>query len=122
MTCLAHHVAIKQIVSIGGVVSSNSGAIAGTCNENDTYRSEFRSRRAGFRASVLIQNNGLWTTHAGGFNLAWTSMSYQDNNSNSLMVLCADDGTWWYCGYLNEVSISLGAPSTFNAWRDNYGF
>jgi hypothetical protein len=26
------------------------------------------------------------------------------------MVICADDGTWWICGYGSNTSASVGGP------------
>jgi hypothetical protein len=115
----ANEVVSKLIVA--NVTYVTETPTAGTCNGSDYYSSDFRSLVAGWRASIRIQNNGLWTTHYGAYNTIPVHMSYEDDNSNSLIVLCADDGRGtWMCGYHDEVTIS-NAP-TANFWRNNYGF
>lgn len=85
--------------------------VTNTCQNNSYYSSDFRSNVAGWRASVWIQNDGAWTGHYGGRNLASVHMEYYDANSHSLMVLCADDGTWWICGYGTNTTASTGGPN-----------
>lgn len=72
----------------------------GTCNNNNTYQGVFRAHISGWRASVWIQNNGVWSGWVGGYDTGWYAYSYHDDNSHSLIHLCMNSGsgTWW-CGW-----------------------
>lgn len=58
--------------------------VTNTCQNNRYYSSDFESNVIGWRASVWIQNDGAWTGHFGGRNLASVRMEYYDANSYSL--------------------------------------
>lgn len=118
--CAGETVEVTSLLRIAGTTYVTEVPVSGTCQGNNTYQSEFRSNVPGWRASVLIQNNGIWARSSGGYNTAWAALSYADNNSNSLIVLCADDGTTYYCGYLDTATIS--DTWTYNYSRLNHGF
>lgn len=92
----------------------------GTCNGNNAYTADFRSLYAGWRASVWIQNNGAWTPFFGGFNTAWNPYSYNDNNSNSAIHLCLDNGSTVYCGW--GANWIMGNHYSHAYYGTNYGF
>lgn len=102
---------------VGSVTENPSN---GTCNGNDFYASDFNSSVNGWRASIHIQNNGLWSGWYGGYNTASYHMEYRDTNSNSLIHMCLDDGVTFYCGQGNTFTASGGVTHTFYA--TNTGF
>jgi hypothetical protein len=38
-------------------------------------------------------------SHYGGYDTTPYYLTYTDNNSNSLITLCLDNGVTWYCGW-----------------------
>lgn len=73
---------------------------SGTCDGLGDYYATMRSSFSGWRASVWIQNGGVWTPHYGGFGTGTYNYSYSDANSYSYMHLCLDNGAGtWYCGW-----------------------
>jgi hypothetical protein len=89
----AGHEVVSNLV-LNGELLINERPNSGTCNGNNLYGATFRNETGdpSWRATVWIQNNGVWTPHSGGFDTAAHSYSYSDNNSSSLMSLCLDDG------------------------------
>jgi len=96
----------------------------GSCNGNNTYSAHFAAKVSGLRASVWIQNNGVWTPHYGsGYNMSGNNYSYTDNNSNSLMTLCVDDGIDAICGWGTDWVFGAGYfPVDVAPYGVNYGF
>jgi hypothetical protein len=91
---------IRSTLIVGGQEWVAERPDSGTCNGNNTYNGHFAAKIAGVRASVWIQNGGVWTAHLGsGYNMLNNNYSYSDNNSNSLMALCVDDGVTTVCGW-----------------------
>jgi hypothetical protein len=121
--CAGDGVEVTSLLRVNLNTYVTERPIVGTCNSNNTYRAEIQSNRAGWRPSAWYQNNGAWTGHYGVTGGAWTELQYADNNSNSLIVLCADkDGVYW-CGYLDQVAQSIGGPSFVAGFnRSNEGF
>jgi hypothetical protein len=101
-----------------GSVSENP--VTGTCNGNNFYASDYGSTVNGWRASIHIQNNGLWSSWYGGYDTNSYHMEYRDNNSNSLIHMCLDDAVTFYCGQGNTYVISGGVTHTLAA--TNTGF
>jgi hypothetical protein len=84
--------ALLQLFS-GSQLLINERADAGTCNDNNLYGGSFRNETGNpqWRAVVWIQNNGVWTPHAGGYDTAAHTYSFTDNNSHSDVQLCLDN-------------------------------
>jgi hypothetical protein len=119
--CAGENNVVESKLIVAGVTYVTETPTSSTCNGTVFYSSQFQSHVAGWRASIRIQNNGRWTGHYGGYNMTPIRLEYEDDNSNSLMVLCADDGTTWMCGYHTDVFVTVNGPSEL-AWRTNYGF
>ncbi|MEV0130584.1 hypothetical protein AB0H83_19240 [Dactylosporangium sp. NPDC050688] len=83
--CVSGNEATHSLI-VEGTVYVVEDPVNGTCNGNDYYQSNFRSLFPGWRASVHIQNNGLWTGHYGGYDTNTYFLSYEDNNSNSRVI------------------------------------
>jgi hypothetical protein len=98
---------------VGGTTYVTENPVNGTCNSNDYYQTYFNSNFAGWRATVRIQNNGLWEDHYGGYDTNLYYLSYEDNNSNSLMTLCLDNGITWYCGFGTSYTITNSIAHTY---------
>jgi hypothetical protein len=111
---------ITSRLIVAGVTYVTEVPVAGTCNGNNLYRADFRANVAGWRATAYSQNNGNWSSSSGAYDTNWVSMTLTDNNSNALIMLCADDGTTWYCGYNTTAVVSTGPSFTFTA--TNTGF
>jgi hypothetical protein len=77
----------------GSQLLINERANPGTCNNNDLYGGSFRNETGNsqWRAVVWVQNGGVWTAHAGGYDTAAHSYSFTDNNSHSDIQLCLDN-------------------------------
>ncbi len=97
--CNGNRNPVTSHLVVSGTVYVTEVPAAGSCNANNTYQGYFRSSFNGWRASAWIQNNGSWTGWYGGFNTNWYYYSYQDNNSNSYIHLCLDNGSYYYCGW-----------------------
>ncbi len=107
---------------VDSLTYASENPVDGTCNENNLYRSTFRSHRSGWRASVWIQNNGEWAAHYGGYNTTPVDLSYEDTNSYSLFVLCVNDlNDNWKCGVGTSSSNSVGGPD-LDEFDQNEGF
>lgn len=106
-TCVAGTEYTHSLV-VGGTIYVTSNPVNGTCNGNDYYQAYFNSAFAGWRASEHVQNNGLWESHYGGYDTNAYLMAYRDNNSNSLITLCLDNGNTWYCGFGTSYTITNG--------------
>ena len=91
-----------------GTVYVTENPVNGTCNGNNFFQSYFSSAFAGWRASVHIQNNGRWTSHYGGYDTNSYYMTYEDDNTYSLIMLCLDNGTSFWCGWGSIVDGSVG--------------
>jgi hypothetical protein len=111
---------IRSTLVVGGVEVVAEKPLSGTCNGNNTYQGEFAAKISGWRASVWIQNNGVWTPYRGGFDVSGHPYKYADNNSNSYMSLCIDDGAFAYCGWGTSWVYSAYYDHTF--YGVNYGF
>jgi hypothetical protein len=83
-------------ITSDGTVTENP--VNGTCNGNDFYASDYSSDTNGWRASIHIQNNGLWSSWYGGYDTNTYHLEYRDNNSNSLIHMCLDNGFTFHCG------------------------
>lgn len=105
---------------VNGTVYVTENPVNGTCNGNGYYQSYFQSQFAGWRASQHEQNNGNWTGHYGGYNTTPTYMDFRDNNSHSLITLCLDNGTTWYCGWGSSYRVTSGFDHTYSGL--NAGF
>lgn len=105
---------------VEGTVYVVEDPVNGTCNGNDYYQSTFRSLFPGWRASVFIQNNSRWTGHYGGYDTNTYFMSYEDNNSNSRIMLCLDNMSIWYCGWGSNYDYTVGVNYTYSGL--NTGF
>jgi hypothetical protein len=101
-----------------GSVTENP--VNGTCNGNDFYQSDFSSSANGWRASIHIQNNGLWSGWYGGYDTNTYHMEYRDDNSNSLIHMCLDNGFTFYCGQGNTYDTDVVVTHTYYAF--NTGF
>jgi hypothetical protein len=90
---------VISLFSNTGQLLVNERPNAGTCNNNDLYGGTFRNETGSsqWEAVVWIQNGGIWTPHSGGFNTAVHSYSFSDNNSHSLIEVCADNGSEDFC-------------------------
>ena len=91
-----------------------------TCNGNNQYSAQFLTPRSGWRASVFIQNDGVWVQYAGGYDTQLHPYGYNDNNSSSLISLCADNHSTWYCGWATSWNTS-SAPN-LSIFAENFGF
>ena len=105
-------------ISPGGTVTENP--VNGTCNGNGFYQSDFSSSANGWRASIHIQNNGLWSGWYGGYDTNSYHMEYRDNNSNSLIHMCLDNGFTFYCG--QGFSFNQDTRVTHTIYASNTGF
>jgi hypothetical protein len=116
--CAGVHNPITSTLEPGGVTYVSETPDTGTCNNNNTYQAFFRSHFAGWRATVWIQNNNVWSGWGGNYNTSWYYYSYGDNNSHSLIHLCLDNGSQWYCGWGRSY-----APFFTHAYNGvNHGF
>lgn len=77
----------------------------GTCDGNNRYRAKFRSNDPRYRASVWIQNNGVWKpVKYGGYDTSWVGYEYKDNNSYSFIHFCLNSSPRnYYCGWGDNV-------------------
>lgn len=88
-------------LTIGGQHWVRERSVIKTCNGNNHYQGQFWSVDPKYRASVWIQNNGVWTAHlAPGPGTMVVDYSFTDTNSQSHIHLCIDDtkGSSW-CGW-----------------------
>lgn len=90
---------ITSHLIVNGTVYVTEVPVGGSCNGNNAYQGHFRSSYNGWRASVWIQNNGSWKGWFGARDTNWHYYSYHDNNSNSFIHLCLDNGWYYYCGW-----------------------
>ncbi|GAA3238810.1 hypothetical protein ACFO1B_10065 [Dactylosporangium siamense] len=92
---------LTNTLVVNGTVYVTENPVNGTCNGNDYYQTNYTSAFAGWRASVHVQNNGVWEGHYGGYDTNTYYLDYTDNNSNSLITLCLNNAaeTAWYCGF-----------------------
>jgi hypothetical protein len=108
--CVGSTPVTSTLVVLGTTYVSET-PVSGACNGNNLYHATARSFFAGWRASVWIQNGGLWTRHSGSFTTTAFSYSYTDDNSHSLMVLCLDDGvSTSFCGWGIHSVVTVGGP------------
>jgi len=121
--CVGSTPVTSTLIVSGSTVVSETPA-SGTCNGNNEYGATFRSHTAGWRATVWIQNGGIWREFPGHYDTATYSYSYVDDNSHSLMSLCLDHVTVYICGWgTNYVITSLPQASVLNAYNGvNSGF
>ena len=109
---------VTSTLEVNGTTFVLERPISGTCNNNNLYQGLFTSTRTGWRASVWIQNGGIWTGYLGGYDRQVYSYAYRDDNSHSYMSLCLDNGSTYYCGWgQNWV---LGFSHAY--YGVNYGF
>jgi hypothetical protein len=113
-----------------GIIYVSETPATGTCNNNNIYAATFRSHFDGWRASVWIQNGGIWTPYFGGYNTVSVNYRYTDDNSHSYMSLCLDNfaqngatGTYVYCGWGGTYDFRTDAYFDVTyAYGVNYGF
>jgi hypothetical protein len=93
---------VTSTLNVFGSTYVSETPVAGTCNGNNLYQGTFYSHYQGWRATVWIQNGGLWKPYYGGYNNTTVySYSFTDDNSHSLMSLCLDNRTVSWCGWGN---------------------
>ena len=92
-----------------GVPYVDEYAKAGTCNGNNYYDGYFRSLVTDWRASVWIQNNGVYEARYGSYSsLDWIEYDFRDNNSHSGLTFCIDNGYgFWICGWDSNAVAAL---------------
>lgn len=91
-----------------------------TCNGNNQYSAQFLTPQPGWRATVWIQNNDVWVQYSGGYDTLAHNYSYTDNNSSSLISLCADNRTTYFCGW--GTSWNSGSGPNLSIFAENFGF
>lgn len=91
-----------------------------TCNGNNQYSAQFLTPQGGWRATVWIQNNDVWVPYPGGYDTQLHSYAYSDNNSSSLISLCADNHTTYFCGW--GTSWNMGSGPNVSIFATNFGF
>ncbi|MDG6106424.1 hypothetical protein Daura_27310 [Dactylosporangium aurantiacum] len=101
-------------LTVNGTVYVTENPVNGTCNDNNYYQTYFTSQFAGWRASEHIQNDGEWESHYGGYDTNSYYLSYTDNNSHSLITLCLDNGSVWYCGWGSNYTYTSGFDHTYS--------
>jgi hypothetical protein len=96
---------------------------SGVCDGDNRYNGHFSAKVPGWRASVWIQNGGLWTAHVGsGYDMLNNHYSYIDDNSNSLMVLCVDNRNITRCGWGTNWEQFPYPNFGVDFWGRNFGF
>jgi hypothetical protein len=109
--CAGVGVAVTSTLMFGSTLEVSETPASGTCNNNGTYQGSFRSHNpTGARASVWIQNGGVWTGYLGNYDLNTYTYSFFDANSHSLMNICLDNGTTTWCGWGSNVAVG-GVPN-----------
>ncbi|WP_238012399.1 hypothetical protein KZZ52_21690 [Dactylosporangium sp. AC04546] len=107
-------------ITVAGVTYATATPRTNTCNNNNTETTDFQANEPGWRATYRWQNNGLWSSSSGGYNQSVNTAVFSDNNSHSLVLLCADnEGTvpagtppTYYCGWY-DVAVSTSVNYTF---------
>src|SRR5882757_6159587 len=75
--CAGVGTAVTSNLMFGSTVEVSETPAGGTCNNNGTYQGSFRSHnQTGARASVWIQNGGVWTGYFGNYDLNTYTYSY----------------------------------------------
>ena len=106
---------------LNGSAAVTEEPTAGTCNNDDDDSATFTAGGAGWRASVWIQNGGVWTPYYGTYGGGWFSYSYSHPaGSYSYMTLCRDDGGTWQCGWGNSFVTSGGFNGTYYGINQGY--
>lgn len=104
----------------GGFTYVSENPVSGTCNGNRYFQTWFSSSMQNWRASVHLQNNGHWEHHYGGYDTNWYYVDFADSNSHTLINLCLDNGSTWYCGWGTSMTVDTQWTDTYT--DTNYGF
>jgi hypothetical protein len=119
--CAGQNKETYDSLKISGAEWMNEYAVADTCNGNSYYQGYFRSTVLGWRASIHIQNNGVWESRYGVYDsTSFVYYWYTDNNSHSAITLCVDDGTVWFCGWGDKADATFGVSHKYTS--TNTGF
>ena len=107
---------------LNGSAAVTEETTAGTCNGDYYYSATFTAGSAGgWRASVWIQNGGVWTGYFGTYSGGWYPFHYSHPaGSYSYMTLCRDDGGTWQCGWGNSFRTGVGFDGTYYGVNQGY--
>jgi len=100
-------------MSYNGLLRVEENPVNGTCDGDNVYRSQIRSRVGLWTAVPYIQNGGIWSPKGSASELnVWTPYQYTDTNSYSYIMLCAHNPgkTNWICGWGSN-SLVLATPA-----------
>lgn len=110
---------VGQLIVAGEVWASETPRPT-TCNENNTYTTDVRSHKPGWRARLLWMNSGLWSSSTGPFSLSSFQVAFTDTNHNSALALCVDDGDTYYCGWRTLVTVSDRVTYTYSGITNGF--
>jgi hypothetical protein len=103
----------NSTLDVNGSVYVQETPHQGTCDGNNTYTADLRSMFNGWRATVWIQNNGVWAFAATGYNTVPITYSYRDDNSHSEMHFCLDNGATFICGWGPSYVVGTGVSHRY---------